>query len=54
METLNEPNLKKDGILNAKYVIELRNRFLNGKEEYKYKLWSILLYQLWYENNIRS
>jgi asparagine synthase (glutamine-hydrolysing) len=53
METLNEENLKKDGILNPQYVINLRNNFLNGKEEYKYKLWSILLYQLWYERNMR-
>jgi asparagine synthase (glutamine-hydrolysing) len=53
MDTLNEENLKKDGILDPKYVINLRNSFLNGKEEYKYKLWSILLYQLWYEKNMR-
>ncbi len=53
METLSEENLKIDGILNPTYVIHLRNSFLNGKEEYKYKLWSILLYQLWYEKNMR-
>jgi len=53
METLCEENLKKDAILNVDFVINLRNQFLNGKEEYKYKLWSILLYQLWYERNMR-
>ncbi len=53
METLCEENLKKDGILNIKFVINLRDNFLNGKEVYKYKLWSILLYQLWYEKNMR-
>jgi len=53
METLSAENLKKDGILNPEYVINIRNNFLNGKEEYKYKLWSILLYQLWYEKNMR-
>ena len=53
MEILSVENLKKDGILNPEYVINIRNNFLNGKEEYKYKLWSILLYQLWYEKNMR-
>ena len=54
MDTLSEENLKRDGILDPDYVITLRNNFLNGKEEYKYKLWSILLYQLWYEKNMRG
>ena len=53
METLSEENLNKDGILETKYVINIRNNFLKGKEEYKYKLWSILLYQLWYEKHMR-
>ncbi len=53
METLSPQNLKKDGILNPDYVTSIKNNFLNGKEEYKYKLWSILLYQLWYEKNMR-
>jgi len=53
MQTLSEENLKIDGILDPSYVIKIRNNFLSGKEEYKYKLWSILLYQLWYEKNMR-
>jgi asparagine synthase (glutamine-hydrolysing) len=53
MQTLSEENLKIDGILDPSYVINIRNNFLSGKEEYKYKLWSILLYQLWYEKNMR-
>jgi len=53
LETLSEENLKKDGILNPRYVTKLKNAFLEGKEEYKYKLWSILLYQLWYEKHMR-
>ncbi len=53
MQTLSEENLKIDGILDPSYVITIRNNFLSGKEEYKYKLWSILLYQLWYEKNMR-
>ncbi len=53
METLSPKNLQKDGILNPEYVTTIKNNFLNGKEEYKYKLWSILLYQLWYEKNMR-
>lgn len=53
LETLSEENLQKDGILDSHYVTKLKNNFLNGKEEYKYKLWSILLYQLWYEKNMR-
>ncbi len=53
MQTLSQENLQKDGILDPAYVLKIRDNFLNGKEEYKYKLWSILLYQLWYEKNMR-
>ena len=54
METLSYENIKKDNILLPKYVLEIKNNFYAGKEEYKYKLWSILLYQLWYEKNMRD
>jgi len=53
METLSVENLKIDAVLEPSYVLNIRNNFLSGKEEYKYKLWSILLYQLWYEKNMR-
>jgi asparagine synthase (glutamine-hydrolysing) len=54
LDTLNPENLRQDDILNVSFVIKLRDNFLNGKEEYKYKLWSILLYQLWYQKNMRK
>ena len=53
LETLNENNLAKDGILDTDYVKKIQNLFFSGKDAYKYKLWSIFLYQLWYEKNMR-
>jgi asparagine synthase (glutamine-hydrolysing) len=53
LEIVNEETLKKDNILNPKLVLEIRDKFLNGNDAYKYKLWSILLFQLWYNKNFK-
>jgi asparagine synthase (glutamine-hydrolysing) len=54
LETLSESNIAKDAILNPHYVKKIQNLFFSGKDAYKYKLWSIFLYQLWYEKKMRS
>jgi asparagine synthase (glutamine-hydrolysing) len=50
-ETLSEAALKRDGVLDPAVVRKLREDFFRGREIYKYKLWSIFLYQLWYRHN---
>jgi len=53
MSYVNKERIDNEGILNAEFAIEIRDRFFSGKEEYRYKLWSIFLFELWYEKNFR-
>jgi len=47
---INEKRLNKDNLFYTSFIIDLRDKFYEGNETYKYKLWRILLFQLWYEN----
>ncbi len=49
IDYLNEDTIKKNGIFNAKRVLEMRDSFLNGKGENVQKLWHLLLFQMWKE-----
>ncbi len=46
---LDEERLEKEGIFNVKEIITLRDKYLNGKAENVEKLWSILMFEMWYE-----
>jgi len=46
---LDEKRLEKEGIFNVKEVVKLRDNYLNGKAENVQKLWSILMFEMWYE-----
>ncbi len=41
--------LEENGIFNAKEVVRLRDRYLNGDNENVDNLWSILMFLMWYE-----
>jgi len=45
---INQKRLKSDGLFDVKSVIEIRDAFYNGNESYKYKLWTLFLFQLWF------
>lgn len=47
---LNEKRLNKDKLFYTSSIIKLRDEFYQGNHQYKYKLWRIFLFQLWYEN----
>jgi len=47
---INETRLNKDKIFYTSYIIKIRNSFYQGNDAYKYKLWRIFIFQLWYEN----
>jgi asparagine synthase (glutamine-hydrolysing) len=47
---VNKDRLEKDNIFNSYDIINIRDRFYNGNNSYKTKLWRIFLFQLWYEN----
>ena len=47
---INEERLNKDKLFYTSSVLKIRDKFYNGNDNYKYKLWRIFLFQLWYEN----
>lgn len=48
-EYINEERITKQGLFNWKVVSKLKNDFLNGKKEYDFKIWYMLMFQMWYE-----
>lgn len=46
---LDEQRLKKEGIFNVQEVVKLRDNYLNGGKENIDNLWSILMFEMWYE-----
>ncbi len=46
---LDEERLQKEGIFNAKEVVYLRDKYLNGEKVNVETLWSLLIFQMWYE-----
>ena len=49
-EQINEQRLNKDKIFYTIEIIKIRNSFYQGNDSFKYKLWRIFIFQLWYEN----
>ncbi len=49
-EQINEKRLLDDDIFDIKLILEIRDMFYSGKDEYKYKLWTIFIFQLWLED----
>ena len=48
-DQINERRVKEDGIFDVEAVLNIRDAFYEGKVAYKYKLWTLLLFQLWYQ-----
>jgi len=46
---LDEKRLEQEGIFNVKEVIKLRDQYLKGEAQNVQKLWSILMFEMWYE-----
>ncbi len=46
---LDEKRLEKEGIFNAPEVVRLRDRYLSGEKQGVDNLWSILMFEMWYE-----
>ena len=47
---INNKRLDEDNIFYTSSIIHIRDQFYAGNEAYKYKLWRIFIFQLWYEN----
>jgi asparagine synthase (glutamine-hydrolysing) len=48
-EFLNEEKINTQGIFQWKAIKELKANFFGGKKELDYKIWYILMFQMWYE-----
>ena len=46
---LNHNRIKSQGIFDADYVTKLVVNFYNGKKEYAYKIWYLLMFETWYK-----
>ena len=53
-DQINESRLKDDALFNVSEILKIRDAFYDGNEAYKYKLWTLLLFQLWYQYNIKD
>ncbi len=51
---LDEQRLVQEGIFNAKEIVRLRDRYLNNEEQNIETLWSVLMFEMWYEKWINS
>jgi len=47
---INEKRLNQDKLFYTSSIIEIRDGFYQGHDAFKYKLWRIFIFQLWYEN----
>ncbi|CAA6811867.1 MAG: Unknown protein [uncultured Sulfurovum sp.] len=47
---INKKRLDKDNIFYTSSILNIRDQFYAGNDAYKYKLWRIFIFQLWYEN----
>ena len=46
---INFKRLDKDNIFYTSSILNIRDQFYAGNDAYKYKLWRIFIFQLWYE-----
>jgi asparagine synthase (glutamine-hydrolysing) len=46
---INEKSIKEQGLFNWEAVSGLKIAFFSGKSEYDFKLWYLLMFQMWYE-----
>jgi asparagine synthase (glutamine-hydrolysing) len=48
-EYIHKEKIEKQGIFTWEAVHELKQNFFNGKKELDYKIWYVLMFQMWYE-----
>ena len=51
IDLLDQEKIRKSGILNVKNIENVMSAHLNNKVNYHTKLWPILMFQSWYNNN---
>ncbi len=46
---INKEIIESQGLFNWEFVSKLKTDFLNGKKEFDFKIWYLLMFQMWYE-----
>lgn len=46
---INKETIEIQGLFNWEFVSKLKTDFLNGKKEFDFKIWYLLMFQMWYE-----
>lgn len=53
-EYCSEQRLKEHDLFDLRETKQLLDRFFNGKKEYDYKIWYLLMFQMWYDKWMRT
>ncbi len=53
-DVLSAERLAIHGYFNGEYVDSLIQRFLNGDDALTFKIWTLMVFQIWYENYIKE
>ncbi|MDD2927833.1 MAG: asparagine synthase (glutamine-hydrolyzing) [Candidatus Omnitrophica bacterium] len=53
LEVLAEERIKKDGFFNYKYINKILNQHLDDKADNRKKIWTIFMFQLWFNQYLR-
>jgi asparagine synthase (glutamine-hydrolysing) len=53
-EVLDEDKVKEDGVLNWGFVKDLIEEHREGRSDHRKKLWTVLMWQLWYDNWVKK
>jgi asparagine synthase (glutamine-hydrolysing) len=51
---LSETYIKKQNIFNIEYILQIQRSYYVSKKENDYKIWYLLMFQLWYEKWING
>jgi asparagine synthase (glutamine-hydrolysing) len=53
-EYCSEQRLKEHDLFDLRETKQLLERFFNGKKEYDYKIWYLLMFQMWYDKWMKT
>ena len=51
---VSQARLDKENLFYTSSILNIRDQFYAGNDAYKYKLWRIFIFQLWYENFLKT
>ncbi len=51
---INQKRIEQQGIFNWDFISRIKNDFLLGKKELDYKIWYMLMFQMWYDEYISA